>query len=262
MKAQKYFAKTSPKVSRPNYRKFLGEEWEAAMDAELEPIASAKPFLLGATAMWVENPGLVADSNVLITVSDSTGEHSYLLAGEKILETKASLFVQAPVERIATGARAVSTRLSTFFRWSGYLVATVLLTFSVFSFSGTVKARVVLTGSMVPAINPGDIILTTPTKNLTPKVGTIVAYVGRRFDGSAVGVFSHRIIGGDAETGFIVKGDANPSPDVQHPKIPDITGVVFFVIPVIGKFLTPRALLVTVPLIFGLWMVIDALKND
>jgi hypothetical protein len=89
-----------------------------------------------------------------------------------------------------------------------------------------------------------------------------VAYTGKRFDGSSVGVFTHRIIDGDATTGFIVKGDANPSPDVQKPTLADVSGIVVFTIPFIGQFLTPRALLIFVPLIFGLWLVIDALRKD
>ena len=104
--------------------------------------------------------------------------------------------------------------------------------------------------------------MTVPPSRIAPKKGDVVAYVGRRFDGTSVGVFSHRIIGGDAQSGFIVKGDANPSPDVQHPKIPDITGIVVFTIPFIGKILTPRALLVLVPLVFGFWLVLDALKGE
>jgi len=75
-------------------------------------------------------------------------------------------------------------------------------------------------------------------------------------------VFTHRIIDGDATTGFIVKGDANPSPDVQKPTLADVSGIVVFTIPFIGQFLTPRALLIFVPLIFGLWLVIDALRKD
>ena len=220
------------------------------------------PHLLGATELWIEDVGQVPESNVLITVSDSSGEHTYLIAGDNVVETKSSLFVQAPEERIVAGPRVMYSRISALFRWSGYVLAFTLLTFAVFSFSGTVKARVVLTGSMTPAINPGDIIITTPPSNLAPKVGSVVAYVGRRFDGTAVGIFSHRIIGGDAETGFIVKGDNNPNPDTQRPKTPDITGVIIFVIPLIGRFLTPRALLITVPVIFGLWLIIDALKNE
>lgn len=232
------------------------------MENSTNASSGSGPHLLGATELWIEETGDVPESNVLITISDTSGEHTYLMAGQKIIETKSSLFVQAPEERIVVGPRIWYTRMTTAFRWAGYALAIVLMTFSVLSFSGVVKARVVLTGSMAPTINPGDIILTTPTKNVTPKVGNIVAYVGRRFDGTAVGVFSHRIIGGDATSGFIVKGDHNPSPDTQHPKIPDITGVVIFIIPVIGRFLTPKALMITVPLIFGLWLIFDALKNE
>lgn len=232
------------------------------MENSTNASSGSGPHLLGATELWIEETGDVPESNVLITISDTSGEHTYLMAGQKIIETKSSLFVQAPEERVVVGPRIWYTRMTTAFRWAGYALAIVLMTFSVLSFSGVVKARVVLTGSMAPTINPGDIILTTPTKNVTPKVGNIVAYVGRRFDGTAVGVFSHRIIGGDATSGFIVKGDHNPSPDTQHPKIPDITGVVIFIIPVIGRFLTPKALMITVPLIFGLWLIFDALKNE
>ena len=119
----------------------------------------------------------------------------------------------------------------------------------------------IVSGSMIPVINPGDVILTTPPSNITPKIGSIVAYVGRRFDGTAVGVFSHRIIGGDAKTGFIVKGDKNKAPDVQKPMLNDINGVVIAIIPFIGNFLTRKALFLIVPTIIGLWLVMDAMKN-
>jgi signal peptidase I len=217
---------------------------------------------IGEMQMWIDKRSDVPESNVLVTVSDLAGEHSYLVAGNKIVKTKSSLFVQAPEERIVIGTRSWYRKATVLTRWFGYVLAFTLISFSILSFQGSVKARVVLTGSMAPTINPGDVILTTPATNITPKIGSIVAYVGRRFDGTAVGVFSHRIIGGNAQTGFIVKGDNNPDPDIQKPKIPDITGVVIFVIPLIGKFLTPKALMVLIPLIFGLWLIFDALKNE
>jgi len=217
---------------------------------------------IGEMQMWIDKRSDVPESNVLVTVSDLAGEHSYLVAGNKIVTTKSSLFVQAPEERIVIGTRSWYRKATVLTRWFGYVLAFTLISFSILSFQGSVKARVVLTGSMAPTINPGDVILTTPATNITPKIGSIVAYVGRRFDGTAVGVFSHRIIGGNAQTGFIVKGDNNPDPDIQKPKIPDITGVVIFVIPLIGKFLTPKALMVLIPLIFGLWLIFDALKNE
>ena len=231
----------------------------ANLDDELDSDASIQ---LGTMEMWIDKRSKVPESNVLVTVSDLEGEHSYLVAGNKIVKTKSSLFVQAPEERIVVGTRSWYRKATVLTRWFGYALAFTLISFSILSFQGSIKARVVLTGSMVPVINPGDVILTTPASNITPKIGTIVAYVGRRFDGTAVGVFSHRIIGGNAQTGFIVKGDANPAPDTQKPKIADITGVVIFVIPFIGKFLTPKALMVIIPLIFGLWLIIDALKNE
>ena len=212
--------------------------------------------------MWIEGVPNSPDSNLLITISNVHGEKTVLVTPEKIVESKASLFVEAPPERIVTGNKLWLVRANATLKVVGYGLGVVLMVFSAMSMTGMVKARIVLTGSMAPSINAGDIILTVPPTKVIPKKGDVVAYVGRRFDGTSVGVFSHRIIGGDAQAGFIVKGDANPSPDVQHPKIPDITGIVIFTIPFIGKILTPRALIVLVPLIFGFWLVLDALKGE
>ena len=77
---------------------------------------------------------------------------------------------------------------------------------------------------MTPAIKTGDVIITTPIKYKTPKIGDVIAYQAKRFNGAPVGVFSHRIIGGDINKGFIVKGDSNKSPDSQRPKANEILG--------------------------------------
>lgn len=212
--------------------------------------------------MWLIGKSSKPENNVLITVSSNAGEKTVLITGDKLIESKAKLFVQAPVERVVVGTQKWKVKLMAGLKWSGYVGAAVLMTFSVLSFSGVMKARIVLTGSMEPAISVGDIILTTPTSRLTPKQGDVVAYTAKRFDGSPVGVFSHRIIGGDAQTGFIVQGDANPNPDVQRPLIPDIEGIVVFVIPFLGRILAPRTLFILVPLIFGFWLIMDALKNE
>ena len=212
--------------------------------------------------MWIDGKPATPDSNVLITISNALGEKTFFITPERVIESKASLFVEAPPERVITGSKIWYTRVNAVVKVVGYILAAILLTFSTMSVTGIVKARIVLTQSMSPAINAGDIVVTIPPSKLTPKKGDVVAYIGRRFDGASVGVFSHRIIGGDAQNGFIVKGDANPNPDVQQPKIPDITGVVVYTIPFIGRILTPRALIVLVPLIFGFWLVWDALKSD
>jgi signal peptidase len=90
----------------------------------------------------------------------------------------------------------------------------------------------------------------------------IITYTGRRFDGTAVGSFTHRIVGGDAQTGYVLKGDANTNPDTQQVKREDIVGKVVFVLPYIGQFLTPKNLFTLIPFIFILWLVIDRIKND
>lgn len=212
--------------------------------------------------VWIEGGTRDPDSKILLTISNANGEHTALITPTEIAHSKAKMFVQAPPERIITKSQQKQQRYESIITNIGYVLSAILLSFSALSVTGFVKARVVLTGSMAPAINSGDVVILVPTAHVTPKIGDVVAYTGKRFDGSSVGTFTHRIIGGDAKSGFLVKGDANPSPDVQKPTLTDISGVVFFTIPFIGQFLTPKALLIFVPLIFGLWLVIDALRKD
>ena len=212
--------------------------------------------------VWIEGGTRDPDSKILLTISNINGEHTALITPTDISQSKAKMFVQAPPERIITKSQQKQQRFADVTRVLGYVLSTILISFSALSVTGFVKARVVLTGSMAPAIKSGDVVILVPTAHITPKIGDVVAYTGRRFDGSSVGTFTHRIIDGNAQAGFLVKGDANPSPDVQKPTLADISGVVVFTLPYIGHFLTPKALLIFVPLIFGVWLVIDALRKD
>lgn len=212
--------------------------------------------------MWVEGESQFPDSKILVTVSNALGEKTVLITPNDIAPTKSKLFVQAPPERIATPSQARNRRLSNIVKYVGYALSGTLIAFSVLSASGFVKARVVLTGSMEPVINPGDIVLLAPTPRTQPQLGDIAAYTARRFSGETVGVFTHRIIGGDPVNGFLMKGDNNPTPDVQRPKAEDISGVVFFVIPWVGKILTLKMLMILIPVAVGIWLIIDTLKGD
>lgn len=212
--------------------------------------------------MWVEGQSQFSDSKVLITISNAHGERTVLVTPNEVTPTKSKLFVQAPPERIATPTQARNRRVGTFFRGIGYVLSAILISFSVLSASGFIKARIVLTGSMEPSISPGDIVILAPTPRTQPELGDVAAYTARRFDGESVGIFTHRIIGGDPINGFLMKGDNNPAPDVQRPKAEDISGVVFFVIPFIGKFLTLNMLMIFIPVGVGIWLIIDTLKGD
>jgi len=202
------------------------------------------------------------DSKILLTVSNVLGERTVLITPEEVIPSKAKMFVQTPKERVVTGTQKTGRTLNTVVKYVGYVFSAILITFSLVSTTGMVKARIVLTGSMSPTIDPGDIVLLAKPTQLVPHVGSIVAYTARRFDGAPVGIFTHRIIGGDASSGFIVKGDNNPTPDIQHPHIADISGVQFFTIPFLGKIMTPKMLIILVPVLVGFWFISDALKSD
>lgn len=201
------------------------------------------------------------NQHILLTVSTNLGEASYLVTNERAYETKAREFVQAPRERIEVKRNPRINALLKYAQFVGYGMLVVLVLFTAFSFTGAFKSRVVLTGSMAPAINPGDIVITVPVKERILQKGDVVTYQARRFNGEGVGVFTHRIIGGDSKSGFLVKGDSNPSPDIQKPKTSDILGLVVFRIPFLGHLITPRALAILIPTIIGLWLVIDSILS-
>lgn len=211
--------------------------------------------------IWVEGESNNSDSKTLFTISSAAGEATVLITPTEITPSKSRMFVQAPPERVVSGNQVWEKRASGFIKTLGYVLSAILITFSLLSMSGYVKARVVLTDSMAPTIKAGDIVLLDPTTHSVPKIGDVAAYTGRRFDGTEVGVFTHRIIGGDAVNGFIMKGDNNPSPDVQRPKVADVSGVVVFKLPFIGKVLNPKMLFILVPVVFGIWLITDALRD-
>lgn len=200
-------------------------------------------------------------SNVLLTISNPAGSKTVLITPDAIVETSPKHFVHTPPERVITGGEKAMKKLGSIATVFGYVLAAILVTFSVLSSTGYVKARVVLTGSMQPTINPGDIVITAPVSRVEPKIDDVAAYTARRFDGAAVGVFTHRIIDGDAQSGWILKGDNNPSPDIQKPKNDDILGVVIFVIPWLGNLLSKQVLFTVIPLIAGLWFLLDTLRK-
>ena len=202
-----------------------------------------------------------ANSNVLITISNPTGSMTVLITPDAVVETSPKHFVDTPPERVITGGQKEMKKLASAATIAGYVLAAILVTFSVLSSTGYVKARVVLTGSMQPTINPGDIVLTAPISRVEPKIDDVAAYQARRFDGAPVGVFTHRIIDGDGNSGWVLKGDNNPSPDIQKPKNNDILGVVIFVIPWLGNLLSKQVLFTVIPLIAGMWFLLDTLRK-
>jgi len=200
--------------------------------------------------------------NVLITVSSAEGVKTVLVTPDSIIETSPKHFVETPKERVISGWELWAQKFSKYAAIAGYVLAAVLLTFSAASMTGIVKARVVLTNSMQPSINPGDIVITADSNRVVPQVGSVIAYQARQFNGTPVGVFTHRIIGGNGIDGWLMKGDNNPSPDIQKPKGADVLGTVVLTIPYLGLIFNRRVLFTVIPLLVGLWFVFDTLKKS
>jgi signal peptidase I len=199
--------------------------------------------------------------NVLITVSSPEGAKTVLITPDSIIETSPKHFVETPRERVVSGAERWIKKVGQYSTIATYLFAALLITFSAASLTGYVQARVVLTNSMEPTINPGDIVITANSERVVPQIGSVIAYQARQFNGTPVGVFTHRIIGGNALDGWMMKGDNNPSPDIQKPKGADILGTVILTIPKLGLLFNRRLLFTLIPLLVGLWFVIDTLKG-
>jgi hypothetical protein len=102
--------------------------------------------------IWVEGESLDPDSKTLFTISSAAGEETVLITPTEITPSKSRMFVQAPPERVVTGNQAWEKRASGFVKTLGYVLSAVLITFSLLSMTGYVKARVVLTDSMAPTI--------------------------------------------------------------------------------------------------------------
>jgi signal peptidase I len=140
-----------------------------------------------------------------------------------------------PVKSKEAAARARSP-LTFALEILGVTVVTAVIAMLAF---GALQLRTVLTDSMVPFLKPGDIVVAVAPQWVAPKIGDVAIYHARDLQGNAVSSWAHRIIAGNATEGYTFKGDANPAPDLNHPKIKDIEGVMLFKVPALGKYLNP-----------------------
>jgi signal peptidase I len=83
--------------------------------------------------------------------------------------------------------------------------------------------------SMDPRYHTGDLVLVEKQASYRP--GQVIAYRVPKGDAMAGSQVIHRIIGGDAKHGFVVRGDNRTAPDVWRPKQADIVGAKALRIP-------------------------------
>ncbi len=106
------------------------------------------------------------------------------------------------------------------------LVLIGVLAIAAISLQG-LEFKTVISGSMSPVINTGDVVAITKVNTEELKLGDIITF------GDGKTFTTHRIIGITAE-GFRTKGDANEDPDMEVIKRQDVVGKVVFTIPYLG----------------------------
>ncbi|MFJ9680523.1 signal peptidase I [Streptomyces sp. NPDC101194] len=92
-------------------------------------------------------------------------------------------------------------------------------------------AGVVQSGSMRPALVPGDVVLYQPPRDRTPAVGQIVLAQDPTRPGHLLTHRVHRVL---PNNDLITKGDANPAPDSTPIRPTALQGVARLRVPWIG----------------------------
>jgi signal peptidase I len=95
------------------------------------------------------------------------------------------------------------------------------------------QPRVVLTGSMLPTVRPGDVALIAPVT-----VGKATLPPGRvvlvRDPGRSSGYYLHRVVRYDDAGRIVTKGDANPTEDWPAVDAWRVAGQLRLVVPAVG----------------------------
>jgi signal peptidase len=94
------------------------------------------------------------------------------------------------------------------------------------------KPMVVTTGSMQPAINPGDIVLAAPPEpDVRLDVGTVITFEDPNRPGELI---THRIEAVNPDGTYSTRGDANSSADSYDVAPEELSGVGRLLVPSVG----------------------------
>ena len=211
--------------------------------------------LLGVPIEWIEPRKTKSDAMALITVTKNKLEHGILITPRGLMQVDSKNYVISPLNNskqqvsIMKKTRLLVTKTFT------AIILLVLAALSLLITTHVVQAKIVLTESMQPVINPGDLLVSVSPGLISPQTGKVVIYTAKKFDGTVVASFAHRVIGGDEKSGYIVKGDANDQADVQRPTLSEIEGVVLFNVPKVGLLLNPKTMSLLLVFLLGIWFV-------
>ena len=104
--------------------------------------------------------------------------------------------------------------------WMWFVGACLLITILPMAFGW--HPYVILTGSMAPNIEAGDIVLSSPDPQPELMLGRVVVFED---PGKPNHVLTHRVIGFNADGTLTTKGDANPTPDSIPVEVEAVDGL-------------------------------------
>ncbi|MHA1463450.1 MAG: signal peptidase I [Candidatus Heimdallarchaeota archaeon] len=116
------------------------------------------------------------------------------------------------------------------------VVFTMLLLFYVIlpTMQGSMHFLIVLSGSMAPEANPGDVVVSTYTNPEEIQINDVITFAAADNPKNCI---THRVINITNENGsigFQTKGDANEDPDQRIVQSSELIGKVVLVIPYLG----------------------------
>jgi len=97
------------------------------------------------------------------------------------------------------------------------------------SFSGATRFLTVLSGSMAPTLNQGDLVVTSTVSPSVIQPGDVISFIS----GEDRTIVTHRVVN-VTDQGFIVKGDANNAPDASTVNTKNVIGKMAFSLPLVG----------------------------
>jgi signal peptidase I len=107
-----------------------------------------------------------------------------------------------------------------------YFVSFWMVIFRPTTLGGEVSYLLVSGTSMEPSLHSGDLAVLVPVRAYV--IGDVVAYHPRS---SRSATIIHRIVGGDADSGFVMQGDNRQAQDIDRPKPADLLGRAILIVP-------------------------------
>lgn len=154
-----------------------------------------------------------------------------------------------PLWRCALGVLGTAVAIALFAFWA--------LVLRPVSMGGSAQYVAIHGNSMFPLYQEDDFVITHHHAEYA--VGDVVAYrvpPGQLGGGLMV---IHRIVGGSASTGYVLKGDNNPIADPWHPVAADVVGTTWVHVPRLGKLFVAIHRPIVPGLFFGALAVVAVL---